>query len=131
MAYPVRRKRPDPLSIGAIAQETIKKLVKPEKFYDKGFWGKEMRALNRLKKIYPDEDFWLNLRPHEKLDSLYYLFTEPGRAAIREFWVAHQLEKEDMQKWVDKLVIETRVEDEYSEEPIQKKVSNLDWADDK
>jgi hypothetical protein len=132
MTWKKFRKPIDPLSPAGISCSILARLLKPEALRQPGVWGRELKILSKLRKSYPDEVFWLNLRPHEKLESLSYLLTENGQAALREFWVTHQLEKEDLLKWVDKCGILDSLTDSGEAPKTEvkpKKLSMAEWAD--
>ena len=54
----------------------IKKFVKDSKNI---IWPKEMKMVNLLFKIFPDQDFWNNLEIKFKLNSLCWLLSDDGR----------------------------------------------------
>ena len=132
-------KRPDPLSPAGISRSILARLLKPEALRQQGVWGRELKVLSRLRKSYPDESFWLNLRPHEKLDSLLYLTTDSGQSALREFWAVHQMEQGDLQNWIDKaekrsMMGESEFDPPIEETPVKpdtRRMSPAAWADKK
>jgi hypothetical protein len=54
----------------------IKKFVKDSKNI---IWPKEMKMVNLLFKIFPNQDFWNNLEIKFKLNSLCWLLSDDGR----------------------------------------------------
>ena len=132
-------KRPDPLSPAGISRSILARLLKPGVLNQPGAWGRELKFLSRLRKEYPDESFWLNLRPHEKLDTLLYLTTDLGKAALKEFWASHQLEQFDLQNWIDKAEKRGMIGDSEFDPPIEeipvrpdtRRMSPAAWADQK
>lgn len=57
-------------------KEFIKRLLKEDVNI---FWPKEMKMVNLLFKIFPNKDFWNNLKLDFKLNSLCWLLSDDGR----------------------------------------------------
>ena len=69
-------------------KDLIKKLVIEPKAQKRPFWAREMKLLNDLLEIFPDQNFWLKMKP-EKYGSLAILKASAGikmlRKKFREF----------------------------------------------
>lgn len=64
-------------------RDLIKKLVVEPKNQKRIFWAKEMKLLNDLMSIFPDQDFWAKMRP-QKYPSLAVIKTEAGLKMLRK-----------------------------------------------
>jgi hypothetical protein len=68
----------------------VSKLVKEEPKPD---WAREIRNARFLLNGYPEFDFWQQLYLPYKLNSLAFLFSERGRAIVREEYAKYSLTK--------------------------------------
>jgi len=70
---------------------------------------REMALLGKLRRHYPDIEFWLSLKPALPLGSLAYFLGDCGAAALKVEWVQYQTGK------YHKLVMERREVDMETE----------------
>lgn len=61
----------------------LNNLLNIPKTQKRNFWAREMKILNSLMEIFPEEDFWARLSFSSKLDSLLILNTEEGKKKIK------------------------------------------------
>ena len=56
-------------------KKIVEKLVVVPRTAKRPFWGREIKSLNELMKLYPEEDFWrgLSFGPKKKFDTLIIL----------------------------------------------------------
>ena len=59
----------------------VKKIIKEGNTI---IWPKEMKMVNRLFKIFPNENFWSTLRLNFKLNSLCWFFSDAGREFLNK-----------------------------------------------
>ena len=64
-------------------RDVIKKLVVEPKSQKRPFWAREMKLLNDLLEIFPDEDFWLKMKPQE-YPSLAVIRSDQGIKSLRK-----------------------------------------------
>jgi hypothetical protein len=67
----------------------IKKFVKDDKNI---VWPKEMKMVNMLFKIFPNEDFWNSLKINFKLNSLCWFLSDSGRKYLNTEYKKFNLE---------------------------------------
>ena len=63
------------------------------------FWPKEMKMVNILFKIFPDENFWANLKLNFKLNSLCWLLSDDGRKLLNTEYKKFNLNLPEAQKF--------------------------------
>ena len=64
-------------------KEVLGNLLNVPKLQKRNFWAREMKILNDLMKIFPEEDFWSRLSLPSKIDSLLILNTEEGKKKLQ------------------------------------------------
>jgi len=64
-------------------KEVLGNLLNVPKLQKRNFWAREMKILNDLMKIFPEEDFWSKLCLPSKIDSLLILNTEEGKKKLQ------------------------------------------------
>lgn len=62
-------------------------------------WPKEMKILNTLLKIFPNESFWLNLEIGFKLNSLCWFLSDDGRKLLNKEYKKFNLELPEKEKF--------------------------------
>jgi hypothetical protein len=67
----------------------VKKFLKNESNI---VWPKEMKMVNSLFKIFPNEDFWDSLSLNFKLNSLCWFFSDDGRKFLNKEYKKFKLE---------------------------------------
>lgn len=70
-------------------KDFIKKFIKEEQSL---VWPKEMKMVNILFKIFPNEDFWLSLELKFKLNSLCWFLSDDGRKFLNAEYKKFNLE---------------------------------------
>jgi len=89
----------------------IKKFVKDTKSL---IWPKEMKMVNLLFKIFPNEDFWANLNLNFKLNSLCWFLSDDGRKFLNKEYKKFNLELPESKKFeVDNNNIAFETKDSY------------------
>lgn len=134
MAFPRKRQSLDPLSPHAIRIAIVKRLVAPASLTAKGGYARELHILKRLQAICPDDAFFLDLRPAEKLNSLAWFLTEYGRTALQQQFDLHRFGKAQEQFQLDSAASRPMIESSASDiadlPPLRPKGDDLMWADD-
>ena len=64
-------------------RDLIKKLVVEPKTQKRPFWAREMKLLNDLLEMFPDNDFWIKMKP-ESYPSLAVVRSEQGIKSLRK-----------------------------------------------
>ena len=54
-------------------KKVIEKLVDVPKAQKRHFWGREIKSLNELQKLYPEDEFWWGISFSQKFDTLIIL----------------------------------------------------------
>ena len=54
-------------------KKVIEKLVDVPKAQKRHFWGREIKSLNELQKLYPEDEFWRGISFTQKFDTLIIL----------------------------------------------------------
>ena len=54
-------------------KKVIEKLVDVPKAQRRHFWGREIKSLNELQKLYPEDEFWRGISFTKKFDTLIIL----------------------------------------------------------
>ena len=65
-------------------QEIIKRLILVPQINKRPFWSKEIKFLNDLIKIFPNEDFWDKVKFPKQYDSLLFLKSEYGLSLVQK-----------------------------------------------
>lgn len=74
----------------------VKKIIKEGNTI---IWPKEMKMVNRLFKIFPDENFWSTLRLNFKLNSLCWFFSDAGREFLNKEYKKFNLDLPETQQF--------------------------------
>jgi len=74
----------------------IKKFVKEGSSI---IWPKEMKMVNTLFKIFPNQDFWNSLKLNFKLNSLCWLLSDDGRKLLNSEYKKFNLNLPEVQKF--------------------------------
>lgn len=102
MSFTTRKPRAKPAAIpGVIPHSTrvaiIEALLKPEHLKpapgQPNVWGREIKLLNAFLRTYPDPQFWLDLHPGYKLNSLAFFRMERGKEELEQAWRLHVFAK--------------------------------------
>lgn len=62
-------------------------------------WPREMKMANILFKIFPDENFWINLKLNFKLNSLCWLLSNDGRKFLNQEYKKFNLKLPEPEKF--------------------------------
>lgn len=54
-------------------KKLIERIINVPKSQKRLFWGREIKSLNELIKLYPEDKFWLGIEFPDKLDSIILL----------------------------------------------------------
>jgi len=54
-------------------KKLIERIINVPKTQKRSFWGREIKSLNELIKLYPEDKFWIGIKFPEKLDSIILL----------------------------------------------------------
>ncbi len=69
----------------------IQRYLKPEVLKQKGAWPREMKLINDLTAIYPDETFWVKHTLDFSLNSLAWFKTADGAATLKADYATFHL----------------------------------------
>lgn len=93
----------------------IKSLLKEELVSQKNasFWPREIKLVNQLYKVYPNDAFWDLVGLSFKLNSLAWFLTDDGQKELKRLWFAYNMGNSgsespivDLQKFGEDAVIE-------------------------
>ena len=54
-------------------KKLIERIINVPKSQKRLFWGREIKSLNELIKLYPEDKFWIGIKFPDKLDSIILL----------------------------------------------------------
>jgi hypothetical protein len=74
----------------------VKKFIKDPKSL---IWGKELKIVNTLLKIFPNEDFWNSLELNFKLNSLCWFLSDNGRKLLNQEYKKFNLDLPEVKKF--------------------------------
>mgnify|MGYP001574115460 CR=1 FL=1 len=124
-------RRIDPLSPHGMRIAVVKRLVKGASFDNRAAMARELQILKSLQKEFHHEQFWADLQPAEKLDTLAWFKTEYGHAALVKEWDLFRFGRvqEFGQFEVDSRPTPRMVEDTKDLPKLSRKKTLAEWAD--
>ena len=99
----------------------LNNLLDVPKTQKRNFWAREMKILNDLIKIFPDEDFWAKLKFPEKFDSLLILNTDKGKARIKSRYTQYKYIPKETQL----IPLGNKSGPDYKKKPTPKTIKNF------
>ncbi len=107
------------------------RLIKPEVLRQRTAMGRELKLLKQLQATFPDDAFWLQLQPHERLDSLCWFKTAYGRESLEEQWRVWQIERSEEQRVLDTYDKPSMIGESNHPSPARqpRRPTALEWAD--
>lgn len=83
-------------SININKKSFVKKFLKDN---IKILWPKELKMVNMLFKIFPNEDFWNNLELNFKLNSICWFLSDEGRKLLNKEYKKFNLQLPEIKKF--------------------------------
>ncbi len=124
----------DPLSTHGVRTIIVRRLVNAASLAAKGAWGRELAILKKLQLRFPDDSFWLALRPAEQFESLAWCLGEYGRGAVEREWQNYQFGRAQDQIEIDSIPTTPMIADTAEAiaalPPLRKRQTAMSWSDD-
>lgn len=128
--------KPPRLDFRALNQILIEGATKDPKVV-----GRELAILNRLRAQYRPLEFWCQLKPAIRLDSLLYFYSDHGSKSLQDEWNAYQIGEAqrkaeraaaldgDIRRLEDSLEPEIPLDTPAKTFTVNRKQSALEWCD--